>query len=99
MHLTVSNLAHFLISRGLLDVLPDEASLAMVLSDELAHIALGHRTETNFAFSDQTMLGDSELLKRLQKSKTLSRDAWLERKTPVNPTQFVQIQSLEGSIQ
>jgi nitrite reductase (NADH) large subunit len=40
-----------------------------------------------------------ELLKRLQKSKALSRDAWLERKTPVNPTQFVQIQSIEGSIQ
>ena len=54
------------ISRGMLDVLPDEASLAMVLSDELAHIALGHRTETHFAFSDQTMLGDAELLKRLQ---------------------------------
>jgi Peptidase family M48 len=54
------------ISRGLLDVLPDEASLAMVLSDELAHIALGHRTETHFAFSDQTMLGDADLLKRLQ---------------------------------
>jgi hypothetical protein len=28
------------ISRGLLDVLPDEASLAMVLAQELAHIAL-----------------------------------------------------------
>ena len=54
------------ISRGMLDVLPDEASLAVVLSDELAHIALGHRTATHFAFSDQTMLGDGELLKRLQ---------------------------------
>ena len=54
------------ISRGLLDVLPDEASLAMVLSDELAHIALGHRTDTHFSFSDQTMLGDADLLKRLQ---------------------------------
>jgi nitrite reductase (NADH) large subunit len=40
-----------------------------------------------------------ELLKRLQKSKALSRDAWLERKTPVNPTQFVQIQSIEGRLQ
>ena len=39
------------ISRGLVDVLPDEASLAMVLSDELAHIALGHRTDTQFAFT------------------------------------------------
>jgi nitrite reductase (NADH) large subunit len=40
-----------------------------------------------------------ELLKRLQKSKALSRDAWLERETPVNPTQFVQIQSIEGRVQ
>lgn len=54
------------ISRGLLDVLPDEASLAMVLSDELAHIALGHRTDTHFAFSDQTMLSDEELFTRLR---------------------------------
>lgn len=54
------------ISRGLVDVLPDEGSLAMVLSTELAHIALGHRTDTHFAFSDQTMLGDGELLQRLQ---------------------------------
>jgi Zn-dependent protease with chaperone function len=29
------------VSRGLIDVLPDEASLAMVLSHELAHIVLG----------------------------------------------------------
>ncbi len=54
------------ISRGLIDVLPDEASLAMVLSDELAHIALGHRTETMFAFSDQTMFEDSEILQKLR---------------------------------
>ncbi len=31
-----------MISRGLLDVLPDEASLAMVLAHELSHIVLGH---------------------------------------------------------
>ena len=30
------------LSRGLLDVLPDEATLAAVLSHELAHIVLGH---------------------------------------------------------
>ncbi|MEX2300904.1 MAG: M48 family metalloprotease [Bryobacterales bacterium] len=53
------------ISRGLLDVLPDEASLAMVLSDELAHIALGHPTDTMFAFADRTMFSDSEIPRRL----------------------------------
>ena len=52
------------ISRGLIDVLPDEASLALVLADELAHIALGHRTQTQFAFHNQTMLSDAELLQR-----------------------------------
>jgi nitrite reductase (NADH) large subunit len=39
------------------------------------------------------------ILQRLQKSKTLSRDAWLERDTPTNPTQFVQIQPMESLVQ
>jgi hypothetical protein len=54
------------ISRGLLDVLPDEASLAMVLAQELAHIALGHRTATEFAFRNRTMLSDVEILQRFR---------------------------------
>ncbi len=58
------------ISRGLLDVLPDEASLALVLADELAHIALGHRTPTQFAFYNQTMLNDADLLVRLRLERT-----------------------------
>lgn len=58
------------ISRGLLDVLPDEASLAVVLSDELAHIALGHRVETMYAFSDETMFDDKDTLSRLRLSRT-----------------------------
>jgi hypothetical protein len=52
------------ISRGLIDVLPDESSLALVLAAELSHIALGHRTQTQFAFHNQTMLSDAELLQR-----------------------------------
>ncbi len=52
------------ISRGFIDVLPDEASLAMVIADELSHIALGHRTQTQFAFNNQTMLSDAELLQK-----------------------------------
>ena len=53
------------ISRGLIDVLPDEASLALVLADELSHIALAHRTPTQFAFRNQTMLTDEEVLQHL----------------------------------
>jgi hypothetical protein len=57
------------ISRGLIDVLPDEASLAMVLASELAHIVLGHRTDSMFAFSDQTMFEEPEILRRLRFSR------------------------------
>ena len=58
------------ISRGLIDVLPDESGLALVLADELAHIALGHRTPTQFAFRNQTMLSDAEVLQRLHFERT-----------------------------
>jgi hypothetical protein len=54
------------ISRGLIDVLPDEASLAVALASELAHIALGHRTPTQFAFNNRTMLSDFEVLQRFR---------------------------------
>jgi hypothetical protein len=50
-----------IISRGLLDVLPDEASLAMVLSRELGHIALGHRMNTKYAFSDRMLFPDEKI--------------------------------------
>lgn len=53
------------ISRGLLDVLPDEASLAMVLSHELAHIVLGHRMDTNLAFNDKLLFPDQDSFRRL----------------------------------
>jgi hypothetical protein len=46
------------ISRGLVDVLPDESSLAIVLSHELAHIVLGHNIESKFAFSDRMLFSD-----------------------------------------
>jgi len=46
------------LSRGLVDVLPDEASLAMILAHELAHIALGHRLDTKYAFNDRMLFED-----------------------------------------
>lgn len=53
------------ISRGLLDVLPDEASLAMVLSHELGHIVLGHQTDTKFAFLDRMLFSDQYTYQQL----------------------------------
>ena len=53
------------ISRGLLDVLPDEASLAMVLAHELGHIVLGHHFDTKLAFNDKLFFPDEESFRRL----------------------------------
>jgi hypothetical protein len=53
------------LSRGLIDVLPDEASLAMVLAHELAHIALGHRLDTKYAFSDRMLFEDEHTFRLL----------------------------------
>jgi hypothetical protein len=53
------------ISRGLLDVLPDEASLAMVLAHELSHIVLGHKFDTKLAFNDRMFFPDEDSFQRL----------------------------------
>ena len=53
------------ISRGLLYVLPDEASLAMILAHELSHIILGHPFDTKLAFNDRLFFPDEESFQRL----------------------------------
>src|SRR3984957_6431400 len=53
------------ISRGMLDVLPDEASLAMVLAHELSHIVLGHHFDTKLAFNDRMFFPDEDSFQRL----------------------------------
>jgi hypothetical protein len=53
------------LSRGLIDVLPDEASLALVLARELAHIVLGHRVETKYSFNDRILVDETEVFKTL----------------------------------
>ena len=52
------------ISRGLLDTLPDEATLAAVLAHELAHVVLGHRLDTRYAFSDRMLFSDELTFQR-----------------------------------
>ena len=53
------------ISRGLIDVLPDEASLAAVLSHELAHIVLGHNLGSKYAFNDRMLFNDDTTYQNL----------------------------------
>ncbi len=49
------------------------------------------RKETVYASEEDKR----NLLDRLHRSKDISRDAWLERDRPANPTQFVQIEAME----
>ena len=53
------------VSRGLIDVLPDETSLAMVLSHELAHIVLGHNLGSRYAFNDRMLFSDESTYQNL----------------------------------
>jgi len=69
------------LSRGLIDVLPDEASLATVLAHELSHVALGHLLiDTKFAFADRLMIPDSEVLRILQFHHTPQQEAEADEK-------------------
>jgi len=53
----VATIGHtILISRGLLDALPNEAALATVLAHALAHAALGHDLDSSFAFNDRMVV-------------------------------------------
>jgi hypothetical protein len=54
-----------IISRGLIDTLPDEPSLAAMLSHELAHIVLGHNLGSKFAFNDRMLFSDESAYQNL----------------------------------
>jgi len=57
------------LSRGLLDTLPDEACLATIVAHELAHISLGHRLDTKLAFNDRLFFPDEQTFRRLDFSR------------------------------
>ena len=64
------------VSRGLIDALPDESSLAMVLAHELAHVVLGHLlVDTKFGFTDRLMIPDSDVLQTLRFYHTPEEEA------------------------
>ena len=58
------------LSRGLIDVLPDEASLATVVAHELGHVVLGHRMDSNFAFFDQLLIDDKDSFRHFGFART-----------------------------
>jgi hypothetical protein len=70
------------LSRGFIDVLPDEASLAMALAHELSHVVLGHRLiDTRFSFADRMMISDAELLRTIAVKRDVKEEAAADAKT------------------
>jgi len=59
-----------ILSRGLVDVLPDEASLATILAHALSHVVLGHRMDSQYAFFDQLMVEDKDTFRHFGFART-----------------------------
>ncbi|OLC82847.1 MAG: hypothetical protein AUH66_04125 [Acidobacteria bacterium 13_1_40CM_4_57_6] len=58
------------LSRGLIDVLPDEASLASILAHELGHVVLGHRMDSQFAFFNRVRFDEKETFRHFDFART-----------------------------
>jgi hypothetical protein len=68
------------LSRGLVDVLPDEASLAAILAHELGHVVLGHRMDTQFAFFNRVRFDDKETFRHFDFARTPEEEQAAKRK-------------------
>jgi hypothetical protein len=68
------------LSRGLVDVLPDEASLATMISHELGHIVLGHRLDSSYAFFDQLLVEDKDTFHHFGFARTPDEEQAASRK-------------------
>src|SRR5258707_1727704 len=62
------------LSRGLIDVLPDEASLATMIAHELSHVVLGHRLDSTYAFFDQLLIEDKETFRHFGFARTIDEE-------------------------
>jgi hypothetical protein len=54
-----------LISKGLIDTLPNEEAIASVVAMEVAHIVMGHHIDTRYAFNDRMMFPDEATFRRI----------------------------------
>jgi hypothetical protein len=68
------------LSRGLIDVLPDEASLATMLAHELSHVVLGHRLDSQYAFFDQLLIDDKDTFRHFGFARTKDEETQANEK-------------------
>ena len=64
-----------LLSKGLIDTLPNEESIAAVVAFELAHVALGHHIDTRYAFNDRLLFPDESSFQRIKMNHSDSDNA------------------------
>ena len=69
-----------LISKGLIDTLPNEEAIASVVAFQLAHVTLGHHTDTRYAFNDRLMFPDEATFRRIDMNHTDSDNASAAKK-------------------
>jgi len=68
------------LSRGLIDVLPDEATLATMLAHELGHVVLGHRIDPQYAFLDRLVFDDEDIFRHFIFSRPPGQEEAASRK-------------------
>lgn len=68
------------LSRGLIDTLPDDASLAAVLAHELGHIVSGQQLDTRYAFSDRMLFPDEDSFDDIRLQRTPFEESQADRK-------------------
>jgi hypothetical protein len=69
-----------LISKGLIDTLPNEESIASVVAMELAHIVLGHHIDTRYAFNDRLLFPDEATFKKIDMNHSAHDNAEAAKK-------------------
>jgi hypothetical protein len=62
------------LSRGLIDVLPDEASLAAVLAHELSHVVLRHPMDSQFAFFGHLQFDEKGTFRHFEFARTAEEE-------------------------
>ena len=67
-------------SRGLIDVLPDEASLATMLAHEMSHVVLGHRIDTQYAFFDRMLFDEKDTFQHFGFARTPAEEQAADEK-------------------
>lgn len=69
-----------ILSRGLIDVLPDEASLAAILAHELGHVVLRHRTDTQYAFFNRLRFDEKGTFRHFDFARTKEEEQAANKK-------------------